>query len=638
MPTRFREAQARIITGYTGGLMAVSAVPGSGKTFTLSHLAARLVQRVMQAPQAPDEEVLVVTFSNSAVNGFKRRIADILRDELGLLPQVGYRVRTLHALAHDIVRERPALVGLVDDFQIVDERTADGIITDLVQSHYRNWTVAFEQYISESIQENRKRGISQRDLPSVLTDLAKLFINRAKDRQTEPADLLQSLEQAGLPAPEFDLLHFATNVYADYQHSLAIRGAVDFSDLVRLALRALADDPAFLARLRLRWRFILEDEAQDSSDLQEQMLRLLSAGRHWVRVGDPNQAINTTFTTASPHFLVDFLRRPEVVDAPLPVSGRSSRKIIALANELVRWCTTEHPSAALQTAFFPQEILPTRPDDAQQNPPEATSSIYIDHELGKGISPDQELQRVMASLRRFLESHPDKTVAVLVPENSRGFKLAELLQAEALPFEELLRSTSGTRQAAAMVRAILDYLAAPHQSAELARLFREVWWKLYYGDEDEANLAALHKALHGFRQVEGLMFPAQEQDLRSLLNLSELDASWVETLEAFLLVVRRWLSALALPIDQLILTISQDIFDDPADLALGYHLAVLLGGYASEHPEWGLPDFARELQVISNNERRFLGFDEAQNGFEPTPGVVTIATMHASKGLEWDRI
>jgi DNA helicase II / ATP-dependent DNA helicase PcrA len=64
-------------------------------------------------------------------------------------------------------------------------------------------------------------------------------------------------------------------IYADYQRALAYRGAVDFDDLIRLALEALQVDEAYLERLRLRWPYILEDEAQDSSRLQEEILKLL---------------------------------------------------------------------------------------------------------------------------------------------------------------------------------------------------------------------------------------------------------------------------------------------------------------------------------------------------------------------------
>jgi DNA helicase-2/ATP-dependent DNA helicase PcrA len=52
---------------YTGGMMGVSAVPGSGKTVTLSRLAADLL---MDGKLEEDQEVLVVTLVNSAVDNF----------------------------------------------------------------------------------------------------------------------------------------------------------------------------------------------------------------------------------------------------------------------------------------------------------------------------------------------------------------------------------------------------------------------------------------------------------------------------------------------------------------------------------------------------------------------------------------
>lgn len=86
------------------------------------------------------------------------------------------------------------------------------------------------------------------------------------------------------------------------------------------------------------------------------------------------------------------------------------------------------------------------------------------------------------------------------------------------------------------------------------------------------------------------------------------------------------------------LTVGQDIFSTPPEIALGYKLAQLLRGYALEMPNARLTEFAAELQRISSNERRFLGFEDAEVGYTPKEGMVTIATMHAAKGLEWDRV
>ena len=68
-------------------------------------------------------------------------------------------------------------------------------------------------------------------------------------------------------------LKWAASIYQDYQRSLNYRGAVDFDDLIRLALAALKADPQLVERLHQQWPYILEDEAQDSSRLQEEILR-----------------------------------------------------------------------------------------------------------------------------------------------------------------------------------------------------------------------------------------------------------------------------------------------------------------------------------------------------------------------------
>src|SRR5258708_20573473 len=86
------------------------------------------------------------------------------------------------------------------------------------------------------------------------------------------------------------------------------------------------------------------------------------------------------------------------------------------------------------------------------------------------------------------------------------------------------------------------------------------------------------------------------------------------------------------------LTISQDMFARPAEIALGYKIAEVLRSAAHENPDWRRRECGEELRASSENERKFLGFDDVEKGFQPQKGHVTIATMHAAKGLEWDRV
>ncbi|MCC6800524.1 MAG: UvrD-helicase domain-containing protein, partial [Anaerolineae bacterium] len=200
---QLRPEQEAIVSGYAGGKVGVSAVPGSGKTFTLSHLAARLVATLARegAFGLDDErEVLVVTFTNSGVNSFRARIDRVLREQYGLLSYIGYRVRTLHGLAHDIVRERPALVGLADDFTILDEKSALDIQRDIVLQRLSDWWPLFESYGKQSDDMTPKnlRYRLEQDLPGLILS----FIKRAKDLRVTPDMLAVPLRRAG---PEADL-------------------------------------------------------------------------------------------------------------------------------------------------------------------------------------------------------------------------------------------------------------------------------------------------------------------------------------------------------------------------------------------------------------------------------------------------
>ena len=117
-------------------------------------------------------------------------------------------------------------------------------------------------------------------------DIAGAFIRQAKDLQVTPADIKERIDSLGLSDP---LLGLGYDIYTDYQRALNYRSAVDFDDLIRLALQALQLDPDFLERLRFRLPYILEDEAQDSSRLQEEIIRTLAGQNgNWVRVGDTN--------------------------------------------------------------------------------------------------------------------------------------------------------------------------------------------------------------------------------------------------------------------------------------------------------------------------------------------------------------
>jgi DNA helicase-2/ATP-dependent DNA helicase PcrA len=625
-----------------GGKMGISAVPGSGKTHTLSYLAAQLVAYRIE----DDQEVLIVTLVNSAVDNFRLRVAGFI-EEMHLLAGLGYRVRTLHGLAHDIVRQRPSLAGLADDFVIVDEGEAAHILDDSVAAWLREHP-HFDHYLAlDRLSEKSQRWVARKPWPELALSLARAFIKRAKDWRLTPeqlgvrltANLVSPAEAPLAGTVPLTLAGMAVTVYADYQRALVSRGGVDFDDLIRLAHRILELDADFLARLRRQWPYVLEDEAQDSSRSQEDILRLLAGHPegNWVRVGDTNQAIYHTFTNASPQYLRDFIAEKGVVHRELPNSGRSQPSIIRLANDLVMWVRQEHPVVALRDALVLPLIQPSPPDDPQPNPPDDPAQVCL---IGQAYAPEDEVKVVVATVKEWLSAHgPDssQTVAILVPSNKRGATLADALRQAAVPTVELLDNPPATRSAAGVLGNVLRHLSEPTSSRQLATLFH-VWQRADWDkDAQKQQLRAIQHWLAGCRHTEAFLWPpgtasgwdgapSEVRDAPESLHL----------LAEFRNRVRRWQAATALPVDQLLLTLAQDLFTEATDLALTHKLAVELRHLQGLNPDWRLPELTEELATIARNERRFMGFTEA--AYQAKPGEVTVATMHRAKGLEWDRV
>ena len=627
-----RPAQTDILA-YRSGKMAVSAVPGSGKTWTLSLLAAEIVAR---GQLADDQEVLVVTLVNSAVDNFRLRVSSFLEQQ-GLFPSMGYRVRTLHGLSNDIVRQRPGLLSLEDNFQIIDEREADNIRAEVTQAWLRSHPYDLEDYLAPEMEEGRRDWVRRQQLPELVNNIALSLIRSAKDLRLTPERLRHHLDRLPFPLP---LVEMGCQVYVDYQRALAYRGAVDFDDLIRLALQALESDPGYLERLRHRWPYILEDEAQDSSRLQQEILQLLAGpDGNWVRVGDPNQAIYETFTTANPRNLRNFMLQQGVLGRELPNSGRSTSSIISLANRLVVWTQSDHPVEAVRDALqSPPLIQLTPPNDPQPNPPDDPNGVHL---VARKYTPQEEIQAVAESLAGWLPDHQDWTVAVLSPRNQRGFEMVDELRRRSIPYEDgLLRSSSSTRASAGVLGNLLRYLSDPGSARKLSTVY-QVWRRAERDHQQaKAEVERMAELLRKLERVEDFIWPSPEQDWLAELESAGLEPQSAESLRNFLQLVRRWQSAILLPIDQMVVALAQDYLAEPAELALAHKLAVLLRQANQSHPSWRLPELSEELSVIARNERRFIGFSDEDLGFNPDKhqGKVVVSTLHKAKGLEWDRV
>ena len=613
------------VSEYEHGKMGITAVPGSGKTHTLSFLASKLIASDLLDE---DQEILVVTLVNSAVNNFTARISEFL-EAYGLIPGIGYRVRTLHGLAYDIVREQPHLAGLDNQFSIADERASNDILTLTAT----NWM----RLNSDILTNYSPDGILPSDINKywrqLIQTIAGSYIKLAKDYQLAPDDLQELIDNSEMSC---DLLNLGNHIYTDYQRSLQDRGAVDFDDLIRLAYSILVNNPDYLHRLQSRWPIILEDEAQDSSHIQEKMLDLLtSSQKNWVRVGDPNQAIFETFTTADPELLRAFVRKADVHAVNLPHSGRSTKSIINLANFLIMWTKNEHPVNQLRHALDEPLITPTPKDDPQPNPDDKPDRIIF---FNRALKPREEIEKVARSARKWVRNNPDKTTAILVPRNYRGSEIVEELTRLNIPCVELLSTSKATRDAANVLRDILSFFTSPNIRRNLINAFNSISAILFDGDEYKKGLFHIRQQLNKVTNPENIFI--QPGGVSYFLNLSDFNKNEKNIIQTIFSRFVGWQRSILLPIDEMIITIGSEIFNNPSDLALSHKIAMVLKRSLDYYPEWQLPDFCKELDAITKNRYRMYGFSEEDIGFNPAvhKGKIVVSTIHKAKGLEWDRV
>ena len=650
MHMQLRPAQEAILQ-YQNGRMAVSAVPGSGKTFTLALLAADLVtggfagENTLLDPNA-DQQVLIVTYLNASVDTFKARVRKRL-EEKGLPADYGYDVRTLHSLALEIVRLSESGLGAGSSEPVVmDETQSSHFLARAVDGWIEANPDGWHAFLADNSPQSRARW---RDITE---RTARSFIRAAKNERYQSYEILGTIaeqesqaltgNQAVLAVSRSPLLQMMSGIYGRYQSILFHQGVLDFDDLIWLATDLLEARPDLANELRLRWPFVLEDEAQDSVPLQEILLaNLTGSGGNWVRVGDPNQAITSTFTAAHPRFFNTFLDRDDVADRPLPNSGRCAPIIMGAANAVLDWVIDAHPVAEVRrNTFRRQHILPTPSGDAQPNPPDSEAEIQI--KVFKHRE-DEELPAIANLAVTYAKTYPHQTLAILVPTHLLGHKITEYLDEQDAPYDSLLRGGTREREVAAAMHAILAILADPLDTKALAAAhagLHELGHPVAAARGVE--LQHLHTILRSVHRPETLLFPWEEDDIALALPAGIASGDELQQIESFATFLQQLFALRLLPVDDLALALGDELFAhgdaQEADLAIAYQIANTLRYWREMQPEWRLPELVAELANVASGQRRLPLARPSDYGFEPKPGRITLSTQHGAKGLEWDAV
>ncbi|MTI95830.1 MAG: ATP-dependent helicase [Firmicutes bacterium] len=599
---RFRPGQDKV-AGYKGGFLAVPAIPGAGKTTVLSWLAARLISEGL--PRGG--KILVVTVMNSAVANFNHKIGDWL--ETRNLPRHGgFEVRTLHSLAMQVIRERPAAAGLRDDFVLVDGAQREQMLRSIVDQWIDNNPERWQAVLKIDKSHGRFENVLEH-WRTYTHNLARELVSHFKSSGIKPGD-----------NDDDGFLGWAWEFYGEYCRQLTRSGMLDFDDLLLKACTLVESDDQLSARLADKWPFIFEDEAQDSNPLQQRLLlKLAQQHGNLVRVGDSNQAIMGTFTNSDPSLFRDFCRHPDVRLEPMLQSSRSSRDIISLANELVRWSNEQHPVDACRQALETNYIEPVAADDPDPNPSPAGYTLavraYADQE--------QEIAGICKHASEYIERRPEHTVAILAPTNFLVTRFREHLEAMATPCYEITTYPAGRRKTIDDLQAIIAALASPGNSQLLAAALERLLPELI----DEPGLKEYLETIPPEQLLFGYGWP------QSLVE----HQLW-ELLKPRLGQFRSWLEARHLPPDMLLLEIAVDLGLQDQELAIAQKMALDIKFRLTLYPNWRLPEISETLIQLTHSFLGAANLFYERAGYRAEPGVVNLVTAHRAKGLEWDTV
>ncbi len=280
------------------GPLLVGAGPGTGKTRTLTARVLYLTRELGVAP----ENILALTFSRKAAAEMQERIAEID-------PETARRalIATFHAYGLDLLRRQGKALGLPPNPILLE--AADAIA--LLERRAASLDLSALSYLHDPAYP----------LPDMLT-----LIRKAKEEGIEPEEFTARAEASGN-----ERLIETGRVYAVYADLLKEKGAIDYSDLVRLPLRLLEASEEVRAAEQAQWRHILVDEYQDINRSGAKLIQLLAGeGTGLWAVGDIRQAIYR-FRGASPSnvhsFQADF---PNGRRSDLKMNYRSQPRLVRL--------------------------------------------------------------------------------------------------------------------------------------------------------------------------------------------------------------------------------------------------------------------------------------------------------------------
>lgn len=548
---------------HTEGPLLITAGAGSGKTKVLTCRIAHLLELGV-APY----RILAITFTNKAAKEMKERVTNLVGAQADSI-----WLSTFHSFCAKLLRfEVDGFHGYTRNFTIYD--SSDQLV--LVKDCLKKLNLDDKQFTPRSVLGTISSA------KNVLMD-AKAFAAKASDFYEQKV----------------------ADVYAMYQEKLRENNAVDFDDLLFLAVRLLQENEEVREKYQSRFQYILVDEYQDTNHAQYALTKILAARwRNICVVGDADQSIYA-WRGADIRNIIDFTRDyPDAASIKLEQNYRSTKTILHAANAVID-----------NNESRPKKTLWT------ENP---TGNKIIHYQAQTEHDEADYIAGVIYN--RYEISHePYGDMAILFRTNAQSRVLEEKLMRYAIPYTMVGGTKFYDRKEIKDVLAYLRLLYNPEDSLSLTRIINVP--KRNIGATTMEHVAAYAEA-QGISLFEALSstdeIPVTKRAKASLENFAAMIFDLLNDIEG-----KDVLSLIETVIKQ---TGYGDMLDKEAEHDpqgesrkenVGEFLSVAKD-YMDSNPEGNLQDFLENVALVSDVD-----------DFESSDSKVTLMTLHAAKGLEF---
>ena len=547
---------------HTEGPLLILAGAGSGKTKVLTVRIAHLL-----AQGVNPYEILAITFTNKAAKEMKSRVE-------GLVGDVANRIwlSTFHSFCAKFLRfELDNFLGYNSNFTIYDTSDSQAVIKAALKALNLD-----DKYYPVGA------------MIGAISD-AKNKLLFASDFRKQARDFYQQK---------------VADVYEYYERELRKNNALDFDDLLLVAVKLLQSNEAVLDKYSKHFRYVMIDEYQDTNHAQYLLAKLLAS--HWKNiavVGDADQSIYA-WRGADIQNILDFEKDyPNCTSIKLEQNYRSTKIILDAANAVIE-----------NNEGRPKKNLWT----------DKTEGAKIQHFTAQSEHEEAAFIGDTIAKKHDIHGVPYGDMAILYRTNAQSRVLEEALIKRALPYTMVGGTKFYDRKEIKDVLAYLRVLYNPFDDLSLLRII----------NVPKRSIGATTVAkLQDYARANGTSL---FMTLTQLHLVDTIKGKTKEKLEEFGILIFTLVAEME---DKTVLDILESILDrtgylaqleestDPQDQARAENIGELLSvakDFQDTNPSGTVEDFLEQVALVNDVD-----------SFEQEESKVTLMTLHAAKGLEF---